>query len=68
MNEEYNISYINKKNILNLYKITTDKIVTTTKGNYGVLHHRNIYNDVIKIEIPEPDFLLSLSIDDLRRF
>jgi len=65
---DYDILYHDGLNILNLYKKTKDKVVTKTKGNYGVVHHRNIRNNVIKIEIPEPDFLLSLSIDDLKRF
>lgn len=65
---EYDILYHDGLNILNLYRKTKDKVVNKTKGKYGVIHHRNIHNNVIKIEIPEPDFLLSLSIQDLKRF
>lgn len=64
----YQLLYSEPDDILTLYKMMTkSKIVDKHEGRYGVVNHRDVRNNIMKIEIPNPSFVLSLSVDDLTK-
>lgn len=64
----YEILYNESKNVLTLYKITDNKVAEETEGKYGIIISRDVNGDIIKIDIPEPESVFSIDIDDLKRF
>ena len=69
MEHRYEVIYNESKGVLSIYKITDDNnIVSENEGRYGIITYRNFNGDVVKWDIPEPDFILTVDIEDIKRF
>ena len=68
MISQFDIRYDNNRDALMLTKVPHDSIVNSIEGKYGVTLHKDIYNHLVCIEIPEPDILFGVNIKELQNF
>ena len=64
----FNIVYDDENEILSLYRIPSKKFVNTESGKYGISYHKDIFGNVVKIDIPEPFILFGMSEEEMKSF
>lgn len=64
----YDILYNLTNDVWSIYKIPSKDAVKVDNGKYGILVYRDIHNKIIRIDIPEPDILLGINIEDIKQF
>lgn len=68
MINNFDIKYDSNKDVLNLVKLPHNNVVDHKEGKYGIRLHKDIYNNVVCIEIPEPNILFGFNLAEIQNF